>query len=84
MPSSMSSMTASPGGQSSGSGHIHNLKILVHDRVEYVVATSYQASVHLVAVINGHLTKLESNWEPYPGETCSTRLLTFSNYSWHG
>lgn len=71
--------TASPQVNSgTASFHIHNLKAISYERVDYFVASSYQSAVHLLAVLNGKLMKLEANWEPFPGETCSRRSSNFS------
>lgn len=53
------------------SSHVHSMVQVTHSSVTYIVAGSYQGSLHLLAVINKRLHKLEVNWSNFAEESCS-------------
>ena len=53
------------------SSHVHSMQQVTYSSVTYIVAGSYQGSLHLLAVINKRLHKLEVNWSTFPEEACS-------------
>lgn len=52
--------------------HVHNMLQVVYDKITYVVACSYQSALHLLAVVNKRLVKLEANWQPFDEDACSS------------
>jgi hypothetical protein len=55
--------------------HIHNMKMITHARVPYVIACSYQSALHLLAIVNKRLVRLHANWQPFDENDCSSLYI---------